>query len=104
MLIRAKKSLGQKFLIDKNNIKKIISISNVFDKDVLEIGPGTGNLTEYILKNKPNKIFLIEKDKSLCNQLKLKFQNKVEIKKRGDSIMQDVISFRLHRYRYRSQT
>ncbi len=80
MLIKAKKSLGQNFLIDKNIIKKIISISNVFDKDVLEIGPGTGNLTEYILKNKPNKIFLIEKDKSLCDQLKLKFQNKVEIR------------------------
>ena len=80
MLIKAKKSLGQNFLIDKNIIKKIISISNVFDKDVLEIGPGTGNLTEYILKNKPNKMFLIEKDKFLCDQLKLKFQNKVEIR------------------------
>ena len=46
----------------------------------LEIGPGTGNLTEYILKEKPNKIFLIEKDKILCDQLRLKFQNKVVIK------------------------
>ena len=80
MLIRPKKSLGQNFLIDKNIIRKIVSISKILNKDVMEIGPGTGNLTEYILKEKPNKIFLIEKDKVLCDQLKLKFQNKVVIK------------------------
>ncbi len=80
MLIKPKKSLGQNFLIDKNIIKKIVTISKIFNKDVLEVGPGTGNLTEYILKEKPNKIFLIEKDKTLCDQLQLKFQNKVEIK------------------------
>ena len=80
MLIRPKKSLGQNFLIDKNVIRKIISISKISNKDVLEIGPGTGNLTEYILKEKPKKIFLIEKDKVLCHQLQLKFQNKVVIK------------------------
>ena len=80
MLIKPKKSLGQNFLVDKNVIKKIVSISNILNKDVLEIGPGTGNLTEYILKEKPNKMFLIEKDKALCNQLQLKFQNKVVIK------------------------
>ena len=80
MLIKPKKSLGQNFLVDKNVIKKIVSISNILNKDVLEVGPGTGNLTEYILKEKPNKMFLIEKDKVLCNQLQLKFQNKVVIK------------------------
>ena len=80
MLVKPKKSLGQNFLIDKNIIKKIVSISKILNKDVLEIGPGTGNLTEYILKEKPNKTFLIEKDKNLCDQLRLKFQNKVVIK------------------------
>jgi len=80
VLIKPKKSLGQNFLVDKNVIKKIVSISNILNKDVLEIGPGTGNLTEYILKEKPNKMFLVEKDKALCNQLQLKFQNKVVIK------------------------
>ena len=80
MLVKPKKSLGQNFLIDKNIIKKIVSISKILNKDVLEIGPGTGNLTEYILKEKPNKIFLIEKDKILCDKLRLKFQNKVVIK------------------------
>ena len=80
MLIKPKKSLGQNFLIDKNILKKIVTISKILNKDVLEVGPGTGNLTEYILKEKPNKIYLIEKDKTLCDQLQLKFQNKVEIK------------------------
>ena len=80
MLIKPKKSLGQNFLIDKNILKKIVSLSKILNRDVLEIGPGTGNLTQYILKEKPNKIFLIEKDKNLCVQLKLKFENKTEIK------------------------
>tara|TARA_B100001057_G_scaffold347935_1_gene349247 strand:+ start:1909 stop:2697 length:789 start_codon:yes stop_codon:yes gene_type:complete len=79
VLVKAKKSLGQNFLIDKNVINKIVSISNILDKDVLEIGPGTGNLTEYILKEKPNKLILIEKDKVLCAKLNLKFENKVNI-------------------------
>lgn len=80
MFIKAKKSLGQNFLIDKNIIKKIVSLSDIFNRDVLEIGPGTGNLTEYILKQRPNKLFLVEKDKLLCNRLQSKFQNEVKIK------------------------
>ena len=79
MSIKAKKSLGQNFLIDKNVIKKIVSISDILNKDVLEIGPGTGNLTEYILERKPSKLFLVEKDNILSEQLQLKFQNKVQI-------------------------
>ena len=79
MFNRPKKSLGQNFLVDKNIINKIVSVSNILNKDVLEIGPGTGNLTEYIIKKKPNKLFLVEKDETLCEQLKIKFQNSVEI-------------------------
>ena len=43
----AKKSLGQKFLIDNNILNKIIKIGN-FNKNtkILEIGPGYGNLTK----------------------------------------------------------
>tara|TARA_Y100001935_G_C17273878_1_gene493522 strand:+ start:753 stop:1541 length:789 start_codon:yes stop_codon:yes gene_type:complete len=80
VFIKAKKSLGQNFLMDKNIIKKIVSLSNILNKDVLEIGPGTGNLTEYILKQKPNRLFLVEKDKFLCDRLKLKFKNAVKIR------------------------
>ena len=46
MQFRAKKSLGQNFLIDKNILKKIVSVGNISKDDhILEIGPGTGNLT-----------------------------------------------------------
>ena len=79
MRIKPKKSLGQNFLIDKNIIKKITEaypISN--DSEILEIGPGTGNLTEFFLKKEPKKILLVEKDKNLFLDLKRKY-NKVEI-------------------------
>ena len=55
-MIRPKKSLGQNFLIDQNVINKIVNIVNIKDKNILEIGPGTGNLTLGILKRKPKKI------------------------------------------------
>ena len=57
-MIRAKKSLGQNFLIDKNIIEKITNTAKIYEKNVLEIGPGTGNLTSYILKKKTKKIFI----------------------------------------------
>ena len=63
MPIKAKKSLGQNFLIDKNIINKIVSISKISNNDVLEIGPGTGNFTEFILKKNPSNLLLIQKDK-----------------------------------------
>ena len=54
-MIKAKKSLGQNFLIDENILKRIVSYIKINDKSVLEVGPGTGNLTSYILKEKPKK-------------------------------------------------
>jgi len=75
-----KKSLGQNFLTDINIIKKIIDLGKINDKDViLEVGPGTGNLTKEIIKKKPKKIFLIEKDKLLYTNLKNEFKNKINI-------------------------
>ena len=46
----AKKSLGQNFLIDKNIIRKIIKLVSIKDKNIIEIGPGKGALTDEILK------------------------------------------------------
>jgi 16S rRNA (adenine1518-N6/adenine1519-N6)-dimethyltransferase len=78
--ILPRKSLGQNFLTDFNIINKIIDIGNINKKDdVLEVGPGTGNLTKEIIKKKPEKIFLIEKDKLLCRNLKKEFKNSVNI-------------------------
>ncbi len=78
-MIKAKKSLGQNFLIDENIIKKIINITQINQKEVLEVGPGTGNLTNEILKKNPKKVYLVEKDNELSNTLKEKFGKKVTI-------------------------
>ena len=75
----AKKSLGQNFLIDSNIIRKIIGLTNVFDKNILEIGPGKGALTDEILKNKPKSLTLIEKDNLLSNELKFKYNDNKKI-------------------------
>ena len=76
----AKKSLGQNFLIDLNIVKKIINLTAISDKNILEIGPGKGALTDEILKNKPRSLTLIEKDNLLSNELKLKYDNNKKIR------------------------
>ena len=78
-MIKAKKSLGQNFLIDKNILEKITNIININNKTVLEIGPGTGNLTSYILKKNPKKLYVIEKDNNLVINLEKKFNNQISI-------------------------
>jgi len=75
-LIKAKKSLGQNFLIDKNIINKIISSIELTNKNIIEIGPGLGALTEKILEKKPNKFIIIEKDFELYQKLLFKFDKK----------------------------
>ena len=76
-MIFAKKSLGQNFLIDENIINKISSLIKIEDQNILEIGPGTGNLTNALLKKKPKKFYVIEKDDNLANLLKKEFKDKV---------------------------
>ena len=79
MTIKAKKSLGQNFLIDQGIIEKITGIIDIENKTVMEVGPGTGNLTESILNKNIKKIYLIEKDKNLCINLKKKFDGKINL-------------------------
>jgi 16S rRNA (adenine1518-N6/adenine1519-N6)-dimethyltransferase len=78
-LIRAKKSLGQNFLIDQNIIDKIINTVEIKNKSILEIGPGTGNLTKNILKKKPKKLIVIEKDNHLAESLKINLNSNIKI-------------------------
>ena len=78
-MIKAKKSLGQNFLIDKNVLEKIVSLIKIENKSILEVGPGTGNLTSLILKNNPKKLILVEKDKYLARLLKKKFETNVVV-------------------------
>ena len=79
MHIKAKKSLGQNFLIDREILEKIVSTTEIANKEVLEIGPGSGNLTTYILKQKPKKLYVVEKDDDLAILLKEKFDTEIEI-------------------------
>ena len=75
-----KKSLGQNFLIDKNIIKKIVNLVDVYNRHVIEIGPGKGSLTDEILKRKPRSISIIEKDSNLYKDLKSKYSTNKEMK------------------------
>ena len=53
MSIKPKKSLGQNFLINEQIINKITDLVKIKNKNILEIGPGTGNLTTKILEKQP---------------------------------------------------
>ncbi len=77
MRIKPKKSLGQNFLIDKEIIKKILTCADIQNKNILEVGPGTGNLTSEILKNNPKELILIEKDNNLLDLLKKKYTDNI---------------------------
>jgi len=78
-VIKAKKSLGQNFLIDKDILKKIVNTTTIKNKTILEVGPGTGNLTSFILNEKPKKFFVIEKDNNLSNNLDKNFKDQIII-------------------------
>lgn len=78
--MKPKKSLGQNFLTDDKILNQIVNSGNVNSKDVIvEIGPGTGNLTKKIIEKKPLKLILVEKDKELSKFLNKRFGNKIDI-------------------------
>jgi len=79
MPIIKKKSLGQNFLIDRSILEKIVDTVDFQNKEVLEIGPGSGNLTTYILKKNPKKLHVIEKDDDLALLLREKFSDEINI-------------------------
>jgi len=78
-MFKPKKSLGQNFLIDKNILKKIIKYADIHNNNVIEIGPGSGNLTSEIISQNPKSLTLIEKDKNLFVKLKNELGNKKNV-------------------------
>lgn len=71
--IKANKALGQNFLIDENVLKKIVESSEIEKDDlVIEIGPGLGTLTKYLLE-KAGKVICIELDKKMIKILEDRF-------------------------------
>ncbi len=78
-MINAKKSLGQNFLTDRNILEKIVNVTSIKNKIIFEVGPGTGNLTSFILKHNPKKVFVIEKDNDLAKKLNINFGDQLTI-------------------------
>ena len=77
---RPKKSLGQNFLNNENILNKIIENGDINTNDIiLEIGPGTGKLTEKIIQKKPEKIIVVEKDRKLSEKLDKKYGKNLEL-------------------------
>ena len=83
----SKRSLGQNFLIDKNIIKKIVNLVKIKNKNIIEIGPGYGALTDEILNRKPRLVSIIEKDFALYQNLKLKYSKTKNIKIYNNDIL-----------------
>ena len=75
-----KKKFGQNFLIDKNIILKIVDLISKKNLNIIEIGPGDGRLTEFILNYDPICLKLIEIDPVLIPILNSKFSNKKNIR------------------------
>jgi len=92
-MIKPKKSLGQNFLIDNNIIDKIIKLSDIKDNNIIEIGPGTGNLTKKIIFQKPKSLILIEKDYGLSAFLKKELKNYKNL----EIINEDILKFKLEK-------
>ncbi len=88
-----KKSLGQNFLIDKNIINKIINCIKIKNRNIIEIGPGQGALTDKILNQNPKSITAIEKDCLLSEDLKSKYHNNKTIK----ILNKDFLNFNLEK-------
>ena len=92
MYDRLKKKFGQNFLIDNNILNKIYNLIKIKNLKILEIGPGSGNLTNYILKSLPKTLAIIEIDNDLIENLKVKFESFNNIKIiQGDFLKNDEI-------------
>jgi 16S rRNA (adenine1518-N6/adenine1519-N6)-dimethyltransferase len=89
-MFKHKKHFGQNFLINKNIIKKIAEIGIINkDANILEVGPGSGTLTQELIKREPRKIFAIEFDKDLKPNLE-KIKNNYN---NFDYIISDALTF-----------
>ncbi len=95
-MLKLKRSLGQNFLKDINVIKKISSLGKIENQTIIEVGSGSGNLTKEIIKKRPKKIILIEKDKRLCQMLSKEFNGN----QRCEVINKDILEYDLERKFY----
>jgi 16S rRNA (adenine1518-N6/adenine1519-N6)-dimethyltransferase len=85
--IRAKKSLGQNFLIDEEALSHIAQATTVTGKYIIEVGPGYGALTDSLIQQKPETLTLVELDTDMVAILEKKYTTGVKI------LHQDVLQF-----------
>ena len=95
-----KKSLGQNFLLDNNIIRKIVGLVDVSNRDILEIGPGRGALTNEILKRNPKSLILVEKDCKIFDELKMKYKKNERIKIYNKDILKFEIEGKIKKLNY----
>ena len=75
--MRFYKREGQHILKDKSLLRRIVRYAEIKkDESVLEVGCGTGNLTQFVLK-KAGKVYGIEKDRRFVRILKSRFENEI---------------------------
>lgn len=72
-MVRPKKLLGQHFLTDLHIAQKIVNSLSEDSKNVIEVGPGKGVLSQYLIKNKNLNTKYIELDQKLVDYLKATF-------------------------------
>jgi 16S rRNA (adenine1518-N6/adenine1519-N6)-dimethyltransferase len=89
--IRPKKHLGQHFLADENMAKKIAGCIKANNDYLLEVGPGTGNLTKHLVDTWKEKLFVIEVDEESVGYLKQHFPQL-----KGRIIEADILRYNLH--------
>src|SRR5262252_2764870 len=78
--IKLTKSLGQNFLHDANQLRRIVAAAELAKTDkVLEVGPGLGPLTELLLEN-AGEVLAIEKDARLVEVLRDQFSTNSKFK------------------------
>ncbi len=94
-MMKAKKSLSQNFLIDKNIRNKIVNQTYIKNKIILEIGPGYGFLTDNIINKKPKKLYLIEKDKNLSDVLKRKYKDQKNV----IIVEEDILKYNFNKFK-----
>jgi len=72
--MKAKKSLGQNFLKNDSVLEDIAELADISEETtVLEIGPGHGELTGFLVKKNPKRIIVIEKDEVLAIKMRSSF-------------------------------
>jgi len=92
-MVKAKKHLGQHFLTDKNIALKIVDSLPDFNCNTLEIGPGTGVLTQFLIPRLNEKLTLIEIDEESVDFLKIEYPAVNERLILGDFLRYDLSKF-----------